>query len=220
MDSTCETVSSVGGIKFFRKEYAPLGATETCLGGCKAKKDCPYDAEKFYITDPFYKAKFIKYMKRTLTGKAENTKEDIVNALKYGEYGKCVFLNDNNVCDHQVVTMTFKNGATAVLNLNGLSDKMFRQSHIVGTKGELIGYGTKLEMRIFGGKSGNVFTGSPAVSGHVEGDIRLVSGFIKLICGEITDLSDITTIDATVISHDIALAAEKSRKNGGELIRL
>lgn len=220
MDSTCETVSSVGGIKFFRKEYAPLGATESCLGGCKAKKDCPYDAEKFYITDPFYKAKFIKYMKRTLTGKAENTKEDIVNALKYGEYGKCVFLNDNNVCDHQVVTMTFKNGATAVLNLNGLSDKMFRQSHIVGTKGELIGYGTKLEMRIFGGKSGNVFTGSPAVSGHIEGDIRLVSGFIKLICGEITDLSDITTIDATVISHDIALAAEKSRKNGGELIRL
>lgn len=220
MDSPCVTVSSVGSVKYFRKDYAPLGATERCLDGCKAKKDCPYDAEKFYITDPFYKAKFIKYMKRTLTGKAENTKEDIVNALKYGEYGKCVFLNDNNVCDHQVVTMTFKNGATAVLNLNGLSDKMFRQSHIVGTKGELIGYGTKLEMRIFGGKSGNVFTGSPAVSGHVEGDIRLVSGFIKLICGEITDLSDITTIDATVISHDIALAAEKSRKNGGELIRL
>ena len=220
MDSPCETVSSVGGVKFFRKEYAPLGATEFCLGGCKAKDNCPYDAEKFYITDPFYKAKFIKYMKRTLTGKAENTKEDIYNALKYGEYGKCVFLNDNNVCDHQVVTMTFKNGATAVLNLNGLSDKMFRQSHIVGTKGELIGYGTKLEMRIFGGKSGNVFTGSPAVSGHAEGDIRLVSGFIKLICGETTDLSDITTIDATVISHDIALAAEKSRKNGGVLIKL
>jgi predicted dehydrogenase len=220
MDSPCETVSSVGGLKFFRKEYAPLGATEFCLGGCKAKDNCPYDAEKLYITDPFYKAKFIKYMKRTLTGKAENTKEDIVNALKYGDYGKCVFLNDNNVCDHQLVTMTFKNGAKAVLNLNAFSDKMFRQSHIVGTKGELIGYGTKLEMRIFGGKSGNVFTGSPAISGHAEGDIRLVSGFIKLICGETTDLSDITTIDATIISHDIALAAEKSRKQGGVPVSL
>ena len=220
MDSPCETVSSVGGLKFFRKEYAPLGATEFCLGGCKAKDNCPYDAEKLYITDPFYKAKFIKYMKRTLTGKAENTKEDIVNAIKHGEYGKCVFLNDNNVCDHQLVTMTFKNGAKAVLNLNAFSDKMFRQSHIVGTKGELIGYGTKLEMRIFGGKSGNVFTGSPAVSGHAEGDIRLVSGFVKLICGETTDLSDITTIDATIISHDIALAAEKSRKQGGVPISL
>jgi predicted dehydrogenase len=220
MDSPCETVSSVGSLKYFCSDYAPLGATPTCMGGCKAKKDCPYDAEKLYITDPFYKAKFIKHMKRTLTGKLQNSKDDVVNAIKYGDYGKCVFLNNNNVCDNQMVMMTFKNGASAVLNMTAFSDKMFRECHIVGTKGELIGYGTKLEMRIFGGKSGSVFTGSPGISGHVEGDIRLISGFVKLICGESTDLTDITTIDATIISHDIALAAEKSRKLGGELIRL
>ena len=71
--------------------------------------------------------------------------------------------------------MTFENGASAVLNMNGFSDKMFRECHIVGTKGELIGYGTKLKMNIF---------------------------------------------DATVISHDIALAAEESRKNGGATVLL
>ncbi len=218
IDSPCVSVSSVGDVKFFRRENAPEGATEICLGGCKAKKHCPYDAEAFYITDPFYKAKFIKYMKRTLTGKAKNSKQDIIDALKYGDYGKCVFLNDNNVCDHQLVTMKFENGAVAVLNLNGFSQKMFRECHIVGTKGELIGYGTKLKMNIFGGKSTNVWTGSPAVSGHVEGDIRLISGFIKIICGERRDLKNVTTIDATVISHDIALAAEISRKKGGEKI--
>lgn len=215
MDSPCTSVSSVGSVKFFNRENAPEGATEFCMGGCKAKKSCPYDAEAFYITDPFYKAKFIKRMKRTLTGKAKNSKEDVVNAIKYGDYGKCVFLNDNNVCDHQMVTMEFKNGAVAVLNMNGFSDKMFRECHIVGTKGELIGYGTKLRMNIFGGKSKVIHTGSPGVGGHVEGDIRLVAGFVKLINGESANLSDITTIDATVISHDIALAAEKSRKNGG-----
>ena len=220
MDSPCETVSSVGSLKFFRKEYAPLGATESCLGGCKAKKNCPYDAEKFYITDPFYKAKFIKFMKRTLTGKAKNSKDDIVDAIKNGDYGKCVFLNDNNVCDNQLVTMKFKNGASAVLQLNAFSDKMFRQSHIIGTKGELIGYNTRLEMNIFGGKSKTIFKGNPVASGHAEGDMRLISGFVKLLCGENKDLTNITTIDATVISHDIALAAEKSRKNGGEVIRL
>ena len=220
MDSPCETVSSVGSVKYFCKDYAPLGAAETCMGGCKAKDECPYDAEKFYITDPFYKAKFIKYMKRTLTGKAHNTKEDIINAIKYGDYGKCVFLNNNNVCDNQMVMMTFKNGASAVLNMNGLSDRMFRQSHIIGTKGELIGYNTRLEMRVFGGKSKLIFKGNPAASGHAEGDLRLISGFVRLICGETNDLTDITTIDATVISHDIALAAEKSRKLGGEVIRL
>lgn len=220
VDSPCTAVSSVGSLRYFNAENAPEGATPTCMGGCKAKKKCPYDAERLYITDPFYKAKFIKYMTRTLTGKMSNSKQDVVNAVRHGDYGKCVFLNDNNVCDTQLVTMKFKNGATAVLNMNGLSDKMFRECHIVGTKGELIGYGTKLEMRIFGGKSGKVFTGSPAVSGHVEGDIRLISGFVKLLCGESDDLTDITTIEATVESHNIALAAEISRKNGGEFISL
>ena len=218
IDSPCTSVSSVGDVKYFRKEYAPEGAADRCLGGCKAKKNCPYDAEKFYITDPFYKAKFIKYMKRTLTGKSKNSKQDVVDALRYGDYGKCVYLNDNNVCDHQLVTMKFENGAVAVLNLNGFSQKMFRECHIVGTKGELIGYGTKLKMNIFGGKSSTVWTGSPAISGHVEGDIRLISGFIKILCGEREDLKNVTTIDATVISHDIALAAEISRKKGGEKV--
>lgn len=220
MDSPCTSVSSVGSLKYFREENAPEGATPYCMGGCKAKKNCPYDAEALYITDPFYKAKFIKYMGRTLTGKLKNSKEDIKNAVRNGDYGRCVFLCDNNVCDNQLVTMTFRNGASAVLNMNGFSDKMFRECHIVGTKGELVGYGTKLKMHIFGGKTTNVNTGALKVSGHVEGDIRIVSGFVKLLCGENTDLTDITTIDATVISHNIALAAEESRKNGGKVVLL
>ena len=218
IDSPCTSVSSVGEVKHFRKECAPEGATATCMGGCKAKKNCPYDAESLYITDPFYKAKFIKHMKRTLTGKTVNSKSDIVDAIRNGDYGRCVYYCDNNVCDHQLVTMTFENGAKAVLNMNAFSDKMFRECHIVGTKGELIGYGTKLKMRIFGSKAKTISFGPVALGGHVEGDIRLISGFVKLICGEKTDLKNITTIDATVISHDIALAAEESRKNGGVLI--
>ncbi len=220
VDSPCVSVSSVGGIRHFRRECAPEGATEYCMGGCKAKKDCPYDAQSLYITDPFYKAKFIKHMKRTLTGKSKNSKKDIENAIRYGDYGKCVYLNDNNVCDHQLVTMKFESGAVAVLNMNGFSEKMFRECHIVGTKGELIGYGTKLTMNIFGKGEKNVFTGSLNVGGHIEGDIRIIDTFVKIVCGEKTDLRNITTIDATVISHDIALAAERSRKNGGEVISL
>ena len=85
MDSPCVSVSSVGSLRFFRKENAPAGAAATCMGGCKAKKDCPYDAEKLYLTDPFYKAKFIKYMKRTLTGKAHNKRSDVENAVRNGD---------------------------------------------------------------------------------------------------------------------------------------
>ncbi len=215
MDSPCVSVSSVGSLKYFRKENAPAGAAPTCMGGCKAKGTCPFDAERLYITDPFYKAKFIKFMRRTLTGKAHSKKRDVTEAVKSGDYGRCVFACDNNVCDNQIVTMTFQNGATAVLNMNGFSDKMFRECHIVGTRGELVGYGNKLTMHIFGGKTTRVHTSPIHLSGHVEGDIRLISGFVKLLCGETDDLTNVTTIDATVISHDIALAAEQSRKNGG-----
>ena len=215
MESPCVGVSSVGSLKFFRKENAPAGAAPMCMGGCKAKKDCPYDAQRLYLTDPFYKAKFIKFMKRTLTGKTHNKKSDVEAAVKNGDYGRCVFLCDNDVCDNQFVTMTFQNGATAVLEMNGFSDKMFRECHIVGTKGELVGYGTKLTMHIFGGKTTRVKTSKLHLSGHVEGDIRLIAGFVKLLCGETTDLTNITTIDATVVSHNIALAAEQSRKQGG-----
>lgn len=219
-DSPCKSVSSVGELRYFCSENAPAGATDRCMNGCKAKKNCPYDAEALYITDPFYKAKFIKFMGRTLTGKAKNSKEDIKNAIRYGDYGRCVFSCDNNVCDHQLVNMTFENGVKAVLSMNAFSDKMFRECHIVGTKGELIGRGNKLTMNIFGKRPKQVFKGPVSLGGHVEGDIRIVSGFIKLLCGETTDLKDITTIEATVISHDIALAAEESRKNGGTVINL
>ncbi|MBR4727779.1 MAG: Gfo/Idh/MocA family oxidoreductase [Clostridia bacterium] len=219
MDAPCESVSSVGSLRYFCKEHAPDGAAPTCMGGCKAKKSCPYDAEQLYIKDPFYKAKFIKYMRRTLTGKTRSRKRDVEAALRTGDYGKCVFLNDNNVCDNQFVTMTFRNGASAVLQMNGFSDKMFRECHIVGTKGELVGYGNKLTLHIFGGKSERIRTGF-IPSGHVEGDLRLIAGFVRLLCGETTDLTDVTTIDATVISHDIALAAEESRKRGGAPVAL
>ena len=75
-------------------------------------------------------------------------------------------------------------------------------------------------MHLFGGKTTRVSTGHLHLSGHVEGDIRLISGFVRLLCGETADLRNVTTIDATVISHDIALAAEQSRKNGGAPVLL
>lgn len=219
MDSECTSVRSVGSLNYFRKENAPQGATPTCLGGCKVKGSCPYDAERLYIKDPFWRATFIKYLKRTLTGKAKNTKADIYQAIKNGDYGRCVFLSDNDACDNQIVTMTFENGENAVMELNAFSRKMHRETHIMGTKGELIGYDKKLSMCEFGKRVKKVrIGGGVQLSGHIEGDIRIVNSFVKLLTGEIKDLKDITTIENTIPSHEIASMAEISRKNEGEVI--
>ena len=51
MGQRCEYISSYGSLSHFRADKAPEGATEYCLGGCKCKDECPYDAEKIYITN-------------------------------------------------------------------------------------------------------------------------------------------------------------------------
>ena len=218
-NSPCREVVSYGDITYFDRAHAPSGATERCLGGCKVKENCPYDAEALYITDPFWKAKFIKYLKRTVTNKTGANKEDMYNALKGGNYGRCVFYCDNNVKDYQTVMMRFENGITAVHHLNAFSDKMYRSSRFLCEKGELIAIGNKLTLKLFGKKSKKLFSGS-YLTGHIEGDFYIIKSFIKLISGEKVDIDNLTFIDKTVESHKIAMAAEKSANEGGSKILL
>lgn len=214
MASECVSVSSYGGLTVFNKENAPEGAAERCFD-CKVP-NCPYNAVNLYITDPFWKAKFVKYLRRTVTGKANATKKDMEYAIQNGDYGKCVYHSDNDVSDHQVIAMQFANGATATHTLNAFSNSMMRESHISGTKGELIAYDKKLKLKIFGGKGRTLNRGS-FISGHIEGDYRTIIAFCKLLNGNLSDslMQDVTYISDTITSHQIVLAAEQSRLNGG-----
>ena len=47
----CRRVSSYGSTYLFKESMAPEGCAMRCLDGCAAKENCPYDAEKIYITD-------------------------------------------------------------------------------------------------------------------------------------------------------------------------
>ena len=44
----CETVSSIGGLSFFKRENAPDGAADRCLD-CKHKDSCIYSAKRIYV---------------------------------------------------------------------------------------------------------------------------------------------------------------------------
>jgi len=217
MDAECKSVSSLGSLTYFKKENAPEGAAKRCLDGCKAKAACPYDAESLYIKDPFYKATFIKYMGRELTDKLKSAKAEKYEALKTGDYGKCVYFCDNDVADHQTVTMDFGGGKIAVHTMSAFTDKMFRKTHITCTKGEIIGQDneSKITVNIFGRGGKKVRTKIIRFSGHVEGDFRLITSFIKLINGALKNKEDVTFIDATIPSHRIIMAAEESRHHGG-----
>ncbi len=210
-DSEPTEVYSHGNLKYFKKENAPEGATEFCLGGCKNKKNCPYDAEFTYITSPPHKTTFVKFNRRTMTGKCGATKKDMYECLKNTSYGKCVFLNDNNVCDIQSVDLKFKNGITAHHTMTAFSQKCMRTSHFMGTKGELICEDKKLWINIFGKGKKKVHAGITIIPSHGEADIRTISSFVDLLYGRLKNKEDVTNIETTLVSHKIVMAAEQSR---------
>ncbi|MBO5776371.1 MAG: Gfo/Idh/MocA family oxidoreductase [Clostridia bacterium] len=212
-DSKPISVDSNGGLYYFNKDNAPCGATPYCMGGCKAKDKCPYDAEAFYITDNIFKAKFIKYMPVTVFGKPKVSKKEKRAILSNGKYGRCVFLNDNDVCDHQEVNITFENGISGRLTMTAFGERCERETRIVGTLGEVVARGGKIVMEIYGGGRKVLHSGLFNLPGHIEGDIRTVLSFGKLLTEGLVDDKDVTYIDATLVSHEIGNLAEISRKS-------
>ena len=107
----CKAVSSFGGTQLFKAERAPEGAALRCLDGCKAKENCPFDAEKIYITSPKTgRVHGDSWITSVLS--VENTVESTYKALREGPYGRCVYHCDNDVVDHQQTNLLMEDGST------------------------------------------------------------------------------------------------------------
>ncbi len=222
MDGGCERVSSFGSLKHFNKDNAPEGSADRCLNNCKVQKKCPFDAERLYITDPLYKATFLKFAGRIITGKANSTKGEKYAALKKNDYGRCVYRSDNNVADHQQVNMEFTRGRTASLTVTAFSKRNYRHTHVMGTLGEIRGedYSGNLVVRQFHGKKKTYSTKLISYGGHIGGDYGLVKDFVAMMNNKPTRQKDLTVVDVTLHSHKMALAAEYSRLHKGQVVEL
>ncbi len=218
MNQKCKKVSSFGSLAYFKKENAPEGHTKRCLG-CPEQGKCAYDAEKFYITDHFDKG-YAAWPIDTVM--VNPTREGLMDALKNGPYGRCVFECDNDVVDNQVVNMQFEDGATAHLTMTAFSKSMSRTIHIHCEKGDLYGSMEEqiLHTNVFGyeKKDINIDEYYKSSYGHGGGDFYLM----KNIIGEFNGMpSKVTTdIAKSIESHKVGFAAEQSRLNGGMVIDL
>ena len=214
----CSTVYSTGDLAFFNRENQPEGASDRCET-CKFINTCPYSAERLYIENwkkqdcPEWGWPF-----NVVCSTLPNTEDGLRKAYQSSQYGRCVFACDNNVVDNQSVDMVFENGVKVTLTMTAFTDRMGRNMRFHGSLGEIElaeDAGTLTVYRF--GEEKVVYKTSELVENekdefnHGGGDAKLCDSLYAVIHdGAVAG----TSLESSVESHLIALAAEKSRKEG------
>jgi len=206
----CLKIQSFGGLHYFTRENMPEGAPERCIDGCPHGDTCIFNSVELYLRSKS------EWFRGACTGIVNATDEQVEQALRTNQYGKCVYQCDNDVVDRQTVNMLFEDGITVTFSMNAFN-KGGRHIHIYGTKGELWGSMDSREepvrVRNFFTKEITEYpvTGKDGLlNGHGGGDRGIVEALHPYLCGtyEGFSASDIRT---SVDNHHLVFAAEKSR---------
>lgn len=208
VNSPATRVSSFGSLMFFKKENFPQGAAERCLD-CKIEARCPYSAPRFY-TERLRAGIFDAYLESVTE---TPTEERLLENLRRGPYGRCVFACDNDVADHQVVNLEFENGATAAFTLAGCSQFGDRRINVFGSLGEISGDGKNLSLFSYlTGTTEQIDVPAPHIADrHGGGDFNLLESFVEAV--RTGDMSQIVSgAEISLETHALAFAAETARK--------
>lgn len=212
----CLRVSSFGNLKLFKKEMAPKGATKRCTDGCPHRIDCPFYAPKFYLEHP--RAEIDGFRKVV---SMDSTAEGLMEALRVGPYGRCVYACDNDVVDHQIVNMEMEDGLIISFTVTAFTNLCERTISIHGSRGELKGNmeENKIEVTDFFSGNKTVYRINTPKAGHSGSDVSMMRNLIKLIA-EGRQKENISSAIQAIDSHLIAFAAEESRLHNGAVVRL
>jgi hypothetical protein len=139
-------------------------------------------------------------------------------ALREGPYGRCVYLGENDVVDHQVVMMNFNQGPLVTLTMHGHSHIECRTTLIEGSRGRLTAIfgsgGSRIEIDEHRSDKHTVYnTSAEAGANHGGGDFRLVNSFVNSL--HHADFESVLQSTREALqSHVLAFAAEESRHLG------
>ncbi len=210
MGSRCTAISSFGTLKHFRKSEQPQGASDRCAD-CAVEPACPYSALRIYMSR----------VRRNETGwpvsilATDVSENGIMEALRHGPYGRCVYACDNDVVDNQVVSMQFEGRQTASFTMTAFTEMAHRQTRIFGTRGQLTGDGRKITVYDFLTDTANTVDteggDSSLLSGHGGGDYGLMSGFIAAVA-ENNPARILSGALESLETHAMVFAAEQARR--------
>jgi predicted dehydrogenase len=220
--SPVSRLSSVGSLLHYRSDRVGAEIPARCTDGCPMEQDCPFSAIGIYLDyRPF------AHLHQTAQAggvdparpavwpftvlAADPTYENRLAALRDGPYGRCVYRCDNDVVDHQVVTMELENGASVVLVMHGHSNEEHRSMRYDGTRATLrarFGYGSEITLHDHASGITERIPLDEARAGHGGGDEGIMADFVAVLRGEKAPLTDART---SLESHLLAFAAEEAR---------
>lgn len=209
------SVTSMGSLDYFTRKNAPENSGDNCYD-CPVAKDCLYNCEFIYWDLQLKKGNSAWPVDVILFGK-DPTHENLTAALKASPYCKCVFKNDNDAVDHQVVNVLYENDATAQLTMTAFSEKGGRDIYLHCEKGEIYGQMSDniIHCTLFGKSSKQIDINKESDNnfGHGGGDIRMIHNIVDGYENRRT--YDISTLSQSMSSHMLGFASERSRVNGG-----
>ena len=217
--SRCESINSFGNLSFFRRENAPQDAAERCLD-CAHVESCPYSAKRVYI-DGWHKAgePVHQWPYTKVSIQVPLTEQALLEGLRHGPQGRCVFLCPTDLVDHQMVHMRFQNGVVASLKMVYAAD-MGRRYVFYCTQGELVldERSNTIEVMPFGEPRELIDITMLLQSGqrgHGGGDRELIRMLYDCLSGK---SAGTTTLQESIECHLMGICAEESRHANGKLL--
>lgn len=145
------------------------------------------------------------------------TRENVLQAIQDGPYGRCVYYSDNDVVDHQVVNMVFEGDVTVSLIMHGHSHTEHRTTRIEGSRATLTAdFGTGgswIEVNEHLSDERHHYSTGSVSSGHGGGDAGLMDAFIRTLNSGEED-PGLSTAQQSIESHLMAFAADEARLQG------
>lgn len=255
----------MGSLKYFKRSRKPdlAGDATNCLQ-CPAERECMYSAKKVYheqflasghagwpvhIVDPqiedLFETKGMEWAAKRLQARlAEDydgsTPPTTIERRPW--FGRCVYESDNDVCDDQIVIMSWEDdplprqrhlsvaetlqgrGAkTATFHMIGQTEKQCeRRGRVYGTKGEIEYDSKMIRVYEFATSKAQVHYPHQAGGGHGGGDEGLTRAFIHAMEAVEQETMPVEeaqkvhvgcTLDDVIRSHAMVFAAEEARRS-------